>query len=315
MGTSPDRMVLNGTSLDELDVNDPRFGLTDPRVPGIEAANPTNPTDGTQDPHGIASDFSCPTERAGTSRGRAVTGKEGSMAYVDRSTTSCHNANGAPMSVLADGPWSELIRMGRSKTLKFQAHEVIFYEGDPATRFYEVTDGALMLFKLLPDGRRQVVEVLSAGALFGIAAHDIYDCSAETLVPTAVRAIERRDLEVSPSAQRHVTSCLLSQLETLHDHAVLLGRKSAFERVTTFLMRFVPQRGMIGCIGPQSEKDESVIVLTMTRQEIADYLGLTIETVSRVISELRRRGVISIEKQDRIRITKVCGICQLTGAH
>jgi CRP/FNR family transcriptional regulator len=237
------------------------------------------------------------------------------MAYVDRSATSCHNANGAPMSVLADGPWSELIRMGRSKTLKFQAHEVIFYEGDPATRFYEVTEGALMLFKLLPDGRRQVVEVLNAGSLFGIAAHDVYDCSAETLVPTSVRAIERRDLEASPSAQRHVTSCLLTQLETLHDHAVLLGRKSAFERVATFLIRFVPQRGVIGCIGPQSDKDESVIVLTMTRQEIADYLGLTIETVSRVISDLRRRGVISIEKQDRIRITRVCGICQLTGAH
>jgi CRP/FNR family transcriptional regulator, nitrogen fixation regulation protein len=294
---------------------DPQGGSTDQMVPSIQAANPTSPTDGTRDPPPSALVDTDPAPHRRRPRGGVKTGKEGSMAYVDRSTTSCLNATGVPVGGLADGPWSELIRMGRSKTLKFQSHEVIFYEGDPATRFYEVTEGALMLFKLLPDGRRQVVEVLSAGALFGIAAHDVYDCSAETLVPTSVRAIERRDLDASPSAQRHVTSCLLTQLETLHDHAVLLGRKSAFERVATFLMRFVPQRGIIGCIGPQTEKDESVIVLTMTRQEIADYLGLTIETVSRVISDLRRRGVITIEKQDRIRITKVCGICQLTGAH
>lgn len=315
MGTSPNGTVLQERHPDHEMVDDPLGGSTDQMVPNIQAANPTSPTDGTQDPPPSVLVDTDPAPHRRRPRGGVKTGKEGSMAYADRSTTSCLNTAGAPVGVLADGPWSELIRMGRSKTFKFQSHEVIFYEGDPANRFYEVTEGALMLFKLLPDGRRQVVEVLSAGALFGIAAHDVYDCSAETLVPTSVRAIERRDLDASPSAQRHVTSCLLTQLETLHDHAVLLGRKSAFERVATFLMRFVPQRGIIGCIGPQTEKDESVIVLTMTRQEIADYLGLTIETVSRVISDLRRRGVITIEKQDRIRITKVCGICQLTGAH
>ena len=58
-----------------------------------------------------------------------------------------------------------------------------------------------------------------------------------------------------------------------------------------------------------------MIVLTMTRQEIADYLGLTIETVSRVISDFKRRGVIALEKQDHIRINSVCGLCRLTGAH
>ena len=61
--------------------------------------------------------------------------------------------------------------------------------------------------------------------------------------------------------------------------------------------------------------DESVVVLTMTRQEIADYLGLTIETVSRVFSDLKRRGLITIEKQDRVRLTSVCGLCRHTGTH
>ena len=67
--------------------------------------------------------------------------------------------------------------------------------------------------------------------------------------------------------------------------------------------------------GPVWFKGESVIVLNMTRQEIADYLGLTIETVSRVISEFKRKGLILLEKQDRIRINNLCGICRLTGAH
>ncbi len=96
---------------------------------------------------------------------------------------------------------------------------------------------------------------------------------------------------------------------------MLLGRKSAAERVASFLMRFVPNRGVMGCVGPRSASDDKVVVLRMTRQEIADYLGLTIETVSRVLSDMKRRGLISIEKNDRIRLGDVCRVCKLTGIH
>ncbi len=236
------------------------------------------------------------------------------MAYADR---ALGNAGGLPRDDRSDPDlvWFDFARSQRVKTQRVGGHDSIFYEGDSADRVYELLEGAVMLFKLLPDGRRQVVEIVSPGALFGVVFGRLYDCNAETLTPCVVRILDRRDVEQSSEFQGHVARCLRRQIEHLHDHAVLLGRKSAFERVATFLMRFVPDRGVPGCTGPSESKDERVIELTMTRQEIADYLGLTIETVSRVISDLKRRGLIAVEKQDRIRIVDVCGICHQTGTH
>jgi len=236
------------------------------------------------------------------------------MAYSDR---AFGNAGAPPREIGTniDLGWQEFARSPRVKTQRLGEHDAVFYEGDPADRVYELLEGAVMLFKLLPDGRRQVVELVAPTALFGVVGGKIYDCNAETLTPCVVRVLDRRELDASAEFQSHVARCLREQIERLHDHAVLLGRKSAFERVASFLMRFVPKRGIAGCLGPQGDKDEQTIELTMTRQEIADYLGLTIETVSRVISDLKRRGLVAIEKQDRIRITDICGICHLTGTH
>jgi CRP-like cAMP-binding protein len=208
-----------------------------------------------------------------------------------------------------------LSRSPRAKTHRYDAHDVIFYEGDPADRVFELLEGAIMLYKLLPDGRRQVVEILAPKALFGLPASKLQDTNAETLTPVTVRVVDRREADSSTDLQCDITRCLLSQIETLHDHAVLLGRKSAAERVASFFMHFVPNRGANGCVGPAEGKDDRLLALTMTRQEIADYLGLTIETVSRVISDFKRRGLLIAEKQDRLRITDVCGLCQLTGTH
>jgi len=194
-------------------------------------------------------------------------------------------------------------------------HTIVFMEGDAADKIYEVVDGAVMLYKLLPDGRRQVVELLGTGDLFGVSALRIHDCAAETLTTTTLTAYDRHQVEGSTLLQRQVTSCLARKLLAMHDHAVTLGRKSALERVTTFLMRFVPDRGGYDCVGRKGSSDEATVHLAMTRQEIADYLGLTIETVSRAFSELRRRGTIVIDRQDEVRITDVCGLCRLTGAH
>lgn len=234
------------------------------------------------------------------------------MAYVERTSDRLQSGlSGADRGLAALA--AEAAR--QSRTQRLGQHSIVFYEGDAAERVYELSSGTVMLYKLLPDGRRQVVEVLTPGMVFGIAAGETYDCSAETLTPSSIVAHERREIEEVSGLQRHLTRCMMAQMERLHDHAVLLGRKSAIERVSTFLMRMVPGRGGEACDGPAGEKDTHDIVLAMTRQEIADYLGLTIETVSRVISELKRRGLVRIERQDRIHITRVCGICQLTGIH
>ncbi|WP_319411395.1 helix-turn-helix domain-containing protein [uncultured Cohaesibacter sp.] len=229
-------------------------------------------------------------------------------ADFNRGTAPCRS----PFPV--ESEFKGIMSSDQSRHKTFPAHGVVFFEGDPANNIYEVADGSVMLYKLLPDGRRQVVEILGPGDLFGVPAGEVYDTSAETLTETLVHLISRKDAEGSPEIQQHMRKCLISQVQNLHDHAVLLGRKSAHERVASFLMRFVPNRGGFACTGPESEnEDESVVTLYMTRQEIADYLGLTIETVSRVLSDMKRRKVITMEKQDRIRVMNVCGLCHLTG--
>jgi CRP/FNR family transcriptional regulator len=194
-------------------------------------------------------------------------------------------------------------------------HGLIFLEGDQAGYVYQVVDGAVMLYKLLPDGRRQVVELLGAGDIFGLSPHPIYDCAAECLAESSVIAYERAAVERTPAFLLKLCLRVNAQLCALHDHAMLLGRKSALERVASFVMRCVPGRGGYECSGPRGKDDHAKVRLGMTRQEIADFLGLTLETVSRAFSELRRRGIVTLEKQDAIRVNDVCSVCRLTGAH
>lgn len=199
--------------------------------------------------------------------------------------------------------------------LRFAPHSLIFLEGDRADRAFQILSGVLMLYKLLADGRRQVVELLGPGDMFGLSLDASYDCSAECLVPCSVVAYDRSAFERSPALLRTLNRCMQAQMGALREHAMLLGRKSALERVASFLLRCVPNRSPHACVGPHVMGERAEVHLTMTRQEIADYLGLTIETVSRAFSELRRRGILVTEKPEEVRITDVCRVCRLTGAH
>jgi CRP/FNR family transcriptional regulator len=199
---------------------------------------------------------------------------------------------------------------------RFGDHVHLFRQGDEATRIYELIDGEVMLYKLLPDGRRQVVELIGPGDVFGVSAVPVYECSAETLIAGTVIVHDRTVFEHSPELFRVLSARLQAQFCAMHEHAVLLGRKSALERVASFVMKAVPGRGGYGCCpGPHDDGNSINVRIGMTRQEIADYLGLTIETVSRAFSELRRRGVVTIDKQDQVLVNDICGICKLTGAY
>ncbi|ASP36447.1 Crp/Fnr family transcriptional regulator [Labrenzia sp. VG12] len=237
------------------------------------------------------------------------------MAYFDVGTTG-QGAGARPQVTPLHKHRKQSFSDFGAKKVSHDTHSVIYYEGDTARRLYELASGSVMLFKLLPDGRRQVVEVLQPGDIFGLAGGDEYDCTAETLTEAEMHEIDLRQVEQSTELQSTLTKCLTNQMRVLHEHAVLLGRKSAVERVASFLMHLVPDRGGLGCVGPDvEEQDGHDLQLHMTRQEIADYLGLTIETVSRVVSDLKRRNVIRVDKADRIHINKVCGLCQMTGMH
>ncbi len=199
---------------------------------------------------------------------------------------------------------------------RFGEHVHLFRQGDDATRIYELIDGEVMLYKLLPDGRRQVVELIGPGDIFGVSAIPVYECAAETLTAGLAIVHDRLAVERSPDLFRFLSARLQTQFCAMHEHAVLLGRKSALERVASFVMKAVPGRGGYGCCpGPHDDGNSINVKLGMTRQEIADYLGLTIETVSRAFSELRRRGMVTIDRHEQVLVNDICGICKLTGAH
>ncbi len=201
------------------------------------------------------------------------------------------------------------------RKLAFAPRSLIFLEGDPADAVFQVDSGAAMLYKLLPDGRRQIVEILGPGDAFGFSASAVHDVSAETLTAVRCTAFDRSAVERSIVLMSRLSERLYSQLCTLHEHVMLLGRKSSMERIASFLMRCVPERGGPTCRGPSSDTDRADIRLAMTRYGIADYLGLTIETVSRSLARLKRRGIVSISKIDEICIHDVCELCRLTGTH
>jgi CRP-like cAMP-binding protein len=201
------------------------------------------------------------------------------------------------------------------RELHFPPRTVIFQEGDAAETLFQVDRGMVMLYQLLPDGRRQVVEFLKAGDVFGFSAAPVRDCSAETLIETACTAFDRAAVESSPALAQKLSAAVFSQLCALHEHVMLLGRKSASERIASFLMRCIPGRGRGKCPGPPPGDDGARVPLAMTRLEIADFLGLTIETVSRVLTRLKRKGILSIRRLDEVGVCDVCRLCKLSGTH
>jgi CRP/FNR family transcriptional regulator len=232
---------------------------------------------------------------------------------LEPSMGSSHTPFAFDHRIAADESNADLPGAGRD--LHFPPRTLIFLEGDEVESVFQVVGGAVMLYKLLPDGRRQVVELLGAGDAFGFSPSSVRDCSAETLVATHCVALDRAAVERSPALVRALSARLYAQLCALHEHVMLLGRKSAMERIASFLTRCIPGRGHQGCPGPRDGDDHASVRLTMTRQEIADYLGLTIETVSRSLTKLKRRGVVSIGKVDEIYVHDVCRLCRLTGTH
>jgi CRP/FNR family nitrogen fixation transcriptional regulator len=171
--------------------------------------------------------------------------------------------------------------------------EELFAEGDNAEYFYKVVSGAIRSYKLLSDGRRQIDAFHLEGDIFGLEAGASHRFSAEAVGSAAVVAYRRTRLaaliEEDREFREQVMSATLRSLERAQDHMLLLGRKTAQEKIATFLL------DMAGRI---SEDDEH-FDLPMQRTDIADHLGLTIETVSRTLTQFTRDGLIQLPPSSR----------------
>jgi CRP/FNR family nitrogen fixation transcriptional regulator len=161
----------------------------------------------------------------------------------------------------------------------------IYGEKEPADYVYQVRSGAVRSYKLLSDGRRQIGAFHLAGDIFGLENGKEHRFTAEAIVDTTVRLIKWQSLELVADSDamvaRNLLSMTTSNLQHAEDHMLLLGRKTSLERVAAFLLEMDKRLSGV-----------DVMALPMSRRDIADYLGLTLETVSRAISHLHDLGVL-----------------------
>lgn len=175
-----------------------------------------------------------------------------------------------------------------SRSLSFEPRQPIFQQGDTAHCLYEITAGAVMLTRLLPDGRRQVLEILGPGMLLGLTANGIHGATAEPLTPVTVRTVGQWTFEQPGKMQQRVARQLAMRLASMHDLATMLGRKTGTERVVTFLLTLAR-----ALAGERPQPDSERIQLNLRLADMADHLGLTVETVCREMAKLKRERLVS----------------------
>jgi len=170
----------------------------------------------------------------------------------------------------------------------FARNETIFNEGDAAEFSYKVVTGAVRLCKMLPDGRRQIANFFLPGDFFALGEDSEYSFTAEAVGDTTVVCYARKRIQglcdELPGVRKELVSRLYRDLSAAQNHLVMLGRQTAKERVASFLLLLAKRH---------SATDGAMIDLPMGRQDIADYLGLTIETVCRALSDLKHCKLIT----------------------
>jgi CRP/FNR family transcriptional regulator, nitrogen fixation regulation protein len=206
----------------------------------------------------------------------------------------------APPSLRGQSAKSELDINGIAGSMELMGTRIsyarnveIFGEGEPAEYLYKVVSGSVRSCKLLDDGRRQVTGFYMVGEVFGLELDDDHHFSAEA-VNDAVVLVVKRSVIIALAARdgdvaRQLWAVTARELQRVQDHMLVLGCMNAKQRVATFLLHMA-LRG----------SGDNEVELPMSRQDIADYLGLTIETVSRTMTQLENDAAIGLASSRRI---------------
>jgi CRP/FNR family transcriptional regulator, nitrogen fixation regulation protein len=178
--------------------------------------------------------------------------------------------------------------------IRFTRNSEIYGEDEPAEYLYQVISGAVRTYRMLDDGRRQIGAFYLPGDVFGVEAGDVHLSSAEAISDTQILVAKRSAVMARAEHQKDLARQLwmltVQELQRVQQHSLALI-KSAEERVAGFLLEMAGRNSA----GPAVE-------LPMSRQDIADYLGLTIETVSRTFSQFVQSGTIALETSRRIQL-------------
>lgn len=187
-------------------------------------------------------------------------------------------------------------RHDRRRVHTLSAGRHLFMEGDEAHSLYEVRRGMLRLARVMENGRRQIISFALPGDVVGFPQGDHHHTDCDAIVDTVVVAYGRGSLDEcrsNPALHRHLTRAALREITAMQDHFMMLSSKSACEKVASFLLTLAQRTGT-------PTEGGLAVDIAMRRVDIADFLGLTNETVCRSITQLRKDGLIRLQTAQRI---------------
>jgi CRP/FNR family transcriptional regulator len=182
-------------------------------------------------------------------------------------------------------------RLSQGSLRRVETKEDIYCEGEARTHVFQVVLGVVAIYKTLVDGRRQIIDFAYPGDIIGLGVLKEHVLSAQAVSPAKVRCLSASALERAAEGDAGLAVKLYravsQELAATRHLLVMLGQRSAIERLATFLLDLHRRLG---------EPENGNVTLAMRRSDIADLLGLTIETVSRTLAKLRATGVIELEQ-------------------
>jgi CRP/FNR family transcriptional regulator len=198
----------------------------------------------------------------------------------------------------------DLFRGQPTETLA--AGEALFWEGDEAGQIFDVLEGVLRVYRIMADGRRAIMGFIHPGDVLGVSFQNRYLFTAEAVTEVKVRRFARGRffamINETPALRPQLFAILCDEMSAAQDQMLLLGRKTAEERVVSFLLA-IHRKSAAGAL----------IELPMSRQDMADYLGLTMETVSRMMTSLSRRGLIAAGARHTVALRKLTTLREIAG--
>jgi CRP/FNR family transcriptional regulator len=196
-------------------------------------------------------------------------------------------------------------KISKSRGRVYPNQVTVYHQGDPLNGFFRVNSGVVMVYRLLEDSQRQITGFYTEGDCFGLSAGGTYQDTAVTVATSNIVSLMMSDVRKSVSLQSELLTITCGQLSAAQDLITTLTKKTASEKVATFLLMQAKSQKKSG--------DDFDIRLPMSRLDIADYLGLSIETVSRRFTELKSKGIIALPNRNTAKICHFAKLKSLAG--
>lgn len=199
------------------------------------------------------------------------------------------------------------VQAGREHLVRLREGQFLFHQGDETRTIYRVVEGVVRLARVTEKGHQQVIAFGYPGDIVGLPVRGLRNTDCDALTPAVVAAIATRLPEESTGAAAEaafLAAAALWEIGAMHEHLMTLGRKTSRERVASFLVVLMRRVG-------RHEADGIHVELPMSRADIADFLGIRTETVSRAFTEFRTAGLISLLSAQHVTILNPDGLCEI----